>query len=192
MRILDYRHGPIFALLALCLEVSLSLQGSPARAQPIGTRHNTDLDFSQFESYAWSAPRTQEHARAADDPLLRNSPLDVSVRAAIESALTQRGLIRKDREPDLLLSYVAVLGDRVETPEARSNVPGSAEDLAGLPPTRQGTIVITLQLPDGTFAWSGVGRQKGQSLQNNEELIKRTSKLATRITSRYPPGHSRP
>ncbi len=191
LRTIVYPHAPIHAALALCLLLLPGLAVSTAHAQPIGTRHNTDLDFSQFSSYSWSVPDNIGESRDADDPLRRNSPLDLAVRAAIEGALAEKGLRREARRADLVLSYEAVLGDQVATEDSRSNVPISAEELAGVPPTRQGTMVITLQLPDGTFAWSGVGRQKGQSVDNVDELIKRASKLAVRIASRYPPGSSR-
>jgi hypothetical protein len=93
--------GPMLKIrLALSIPVLLALLATPAPLRAQKTSHDYDpgVDFSRFRTYAWTegkpAPEQFLHQRIV---------------AAIESQLAAKGLTRSDTDPDLYVTYHAVM-----------------------------------------------------------------------------------
>jgi hypothetical protein len=81
----------ILGLLAVILIASSSV----ARAQKVTVDYDKTVNFSNYNTYAWSEG-------AARNPIVKQMILD-----AIDSELTAKGLRKVDGNPDLQITFLA-------------------------------------------------------------------------------------
>ena len=68
-----------------------------------------DVDFSQYQSFAWAPKEVQE----VEDPILDSAIMDERVKAAVLSALVGRGFVENTDNPDMLVTYHSTSKDRI-------------------------------------------------------------------------------
>ena len=95
------------ALQRICLLVGLLMLNACA----ISPRSESakDVDFSQYQSFAWAPKEVQE----VEDPILDSAIMDERVKAAVLSALVSRGYVEDNDNPDMLVTYHTTSKDRI-------------------------------------------------------------------------------
>ena len=91
------------------LAVSVLLSVSAFAAEDIDIRAKEGVDFSQYETYAW----TSHEYLQANSPLREGAPLDRKIRGAADKLIQKNGFQRVEREesPDLMINYVGMGND---------------------------------------------------------------------------------
>ncbi len=70
-----------------------------------------NVDFSRYRTYAWMQPSV----KAGENPIYYNAIATQNVEQTIEGALSQRGLRRTERRPDLLVGYHFFVEEKTRT-----------------------------------------------------------------------------
>lgn len=176
-------------LLAGVLALALGLAaGSSALAMEVKTRHDPGIDFSAYETYVWKA----REGVAPEHPLAEGSLLDRKIRAKVDAVLAKAGLRRIDAgesEPDLRLSYVAVVEDELTIEGTKTEVaPGISwvgdPDAHAMIHHQTGTLVISAEdAAREQTVWSGWATEVARDV---EHLRKKAEKAATRIAKGFP------
>jgi hypothetical protein len=66
----------------------------------VKTEMDRTTNISTFKTYSWKAPDIKN-----DDSLYNNAMIDNTIKENIESELAQKGLSRKDQNPDIYVQY---------------------------------------------------------------------------------------
>ena len=78
-------------------------------AEEVEVRAKDGIDFSQFETYAW----TSHEYLQKNSPLREGGPLDQKIRRAADKLIQSSGFSRVERNesPDLMINYVGMGND---------------------------------------------------------------------------------
>lgn len=157
-----------------------------AWAQQVQYNYDRSADFSKYHTYNWMPSATNV------DQLT-----DQEIRRAIENQLAEKGLVRVENNPDLLVGYqltireqqqIETWGDTAWGPGWRR--PGWATTTVTSVPV--GTIVVDMYDPARhQLLWRGVGTKTLSSDSDPDKRAKRLEKGMAKLFKHYPPEEKR-
>lgn len=141
----------------VCLALLLSV--SVFAAEDVDIRAKDGVDFSQYETYAW----TSHDYLKADSPLREGAALDQKIRRAADKLIQGNGFNRVEREdsPDLMINYVGMGNDYFHaegiTKEIAPGVKWIGDPQAhSMRSYREGTLVFeVVDTATDEMIWSG-------------------------------------
>ncbi len=153
-----------------------------AWAQEVRYDYDRTADFSKYRTYNWIPSRTTV------DQLT-----DQEIRRAVDKQLAEKGLVRVEQNPDLLVDYqftvreqqqIETWGDPAWGPGWRS--PTWATTTVTSVPV--GTIVVDIFEPARRqLVWRGVGTRTIDPSGDPEKRAKRLDKGMAKLFKNYPP-----
>ena len=170
-------------ILGLCFLVAASLSA----AEPVDIRAKEGVDFSQYETYAW----TSHEYLAKDSPLREGGPLDTRIRGAADKLLRGRGYSAVGREdsPDLMINYVGMSNDYFEA-EGISKELASGVKWIGDPNAhsmrsyREGTLVFeVVDTATEEMVWSGWVTELAPTI---DKLRAKAEKATRKVFKHFP------
>jgi hypothetical protein len=161
--------------------------GSVSAGEPVDIRAKEGVDFSQYETYAW----TSHEYLAEDSPLREGGPLDTRIRGAADKQLRGRGFTEVSRQesPDLMINYVGMSNDYFEAEGiSKELVPGvkwiGDPNAHSMRSYREGTLVF--EVVDTTteeMVWSGWVTELAPTI---EKLQAKAEKATRKVFKHFP------
>lgn len=159
--------------------------------QKLKIDYDKSIDFRTFRTYTWA------ELNSAAMPLLR-----VNIVAAIDEHLAAKGLVKTERDADLIVTYAGALAGESNQGVGAPTYPG----YAGPPPSvdstmwtggggggvsvtyPKGTLIVELaDRKTGRITWRAVGSAKFESGKKHESLT-RINDLIDKMFEGYPPA----
>ncbi len=158
--------------------------------QKVKVDYDKSIHFGDFKTYAWA------ELNPAGMPLVRINIVD-----AIDAQLAAKGLVKAERNADLIVTYVGALAGETNQSVGAPTYPG----YAGPPPSvnstmwtgagggggsvsyPKGTLVVELMDPKaGRITWRAVGKTKLDMTKKRESLA-RINDLIEKMFEGFPP-----
>ena len=170
-------------ILGLCLLAA----GALLAADPVDIRAREGVDFSQYETYAW----TSHEYLDKDSPLREGGPLDGRIRSAADKLIESRGFTQVAREeaPDLMINYVGMGNDYFKaegvTKEIAPGVKWIGDPNAhSMRSYREGTLVFeVIDTASGEMIWSGWVTELAPTI---EKLQAKAEKATRKVFKHFP------
>jgi hypothetical protein len=177
-------------LTSLLLNSVVVLCVSVAFGQKVDVGFERDIDFKQFKTYSW----------APLDPV-RMPYLRLTIVSAIDTQLSQKGLMKVNNDGDVLVAYSSDMAIEASHGVSAPSYPG----YAGPPPSTsstmwtgsgtagsvaypKGTLVVELMDPHlGRIAWRAVGRLK-LDMERKSDSLNKVNDMIVRMFEKYPPA----
>ena len=161
--------------------------GALSAADPVDIRAKEGVDFSQYESYAW----TSHDYLDADSPLREGAPLDTQIRGAADKLMRSRGFTRVEREesPDLMINYVGMGKDYFQatgiTKEVAPGVKWIGDPNAhSMRSYREGTLVFeVVDTATDEMIWSGWVTELAPTI---DKLRAKAEKATRKVFKHFP------
>jgi len=156
-------------------------------AEPVDIRAKAGVDFSQYETYAW----TSHEYLIEGSPLREGAPLDQRIRGAADKLIKGRGFKRVEREesPDLMINYVGMSNDYFQaegiTKEIAPGVKWIGDVNAhSMRSYREGTLVFeVIDTKTEEMIWSGWVTELAPTI---EKLRSRAEKATRKVFKHFP------
>ncbi len=149
-------------------------------AQEVRYDYDRNADFSAYHTYNWMPGRTPV------DQLT-----DQEIRRAIDKQLAEKGLVRVDQNPDLLVAYQLTVREQQQI-ETWGDTgwgwrgPGWATTTVTSVPV--GTLVVDMYDPARRqLVWRGVGTKTIETSGDPQKRAKRLDKSMAKLLKHYPP-----
>ena len=167
--------------------VAVLAAGMLAAAADVDVRTMAGVDFSAFETYAWTSHDYLDKA----SPLREGAPLDTKIRSAADKLLASRGFQRvsRDQSPDLLINYVGMADDYFQVEGVTKEIaPGikwiGDPNAHSMRSYREGTLVFEVVDTDsGDMVWSGWVSELAPTVQ---KLQDKAEKATQRVFRNFP------
>ncbi len=139
------------------------------------------VDVNKFKSYAWIAT-----AQILNDPQGRWEPpdfdADAEIRFLIDREMRKRGVSQVDRNPDMLVAYIA--GVDMAALELRHD---PKQDMDVLENSPKGALAVIFISPiNGKALWAGVAVANVQTERSGEETKKRLDFAVSEMFGKLP------
>jgi len=164
---------------ARCFVLVSILTISGVAAQEVALDYDRATDFTQYKTFGWSL--AQEPAK--------NPANHIRITRAVETGLAARGVIKAtDGAPDLLLTYVGKVGDKVKLTSKNAGgywEPSNLRTTVDVGKVKAGTLI--LEMADARrkeVVWRGVATTIGIRPELMEEEIQAAVK---KLLEGYPP-----
>lgn len=156
-------------------------------ADPVEIRAKQGVDFSRYETYAWTSHEYLEK----DSPLREGAPLDRQIRDAADKRIERNGFTRVEREesPDLMINYVGMGNDYFQaegiTKEIAPGVKWIGDPQAhSMRSYQEGTLVFeVIDTETEEMVWSGWVTELAPSI---EKLRAKAEKATRRVFKHFP------
>lgn len=167
--------------LAYLLPAVLCLSGVIS-AQKVTYNYDRGADFSRYRTYQWV------QMSGAQAP---NQLLDQQIRRAVDEELAQKGLVRSDSNPDLLVAYQTAV-----RPQQEINTWGDASPWGwgtGMAQTtvttvEVGTLVLDMYDPaQRQLVWRGSATKTLDPSSDPDKNYKNLQKAVDKLLKHYPP-----
>jgi len=150
-----------------------------AFAQRITTEFDETVDFSKFKTFA-----IRDGQLRSPSPALNSELTKKHLEAAIESALTAKGLTKATGPSDLNVFYTMGSLRRVETEAFPAGWRGRGTRVARVPNT-EGNLIIDLRDPTTrSLVWRSVATEEKN---NPAEVAKKLNDMVKKSIAKYPP-----
>jgi len=147
----------------------------------VDTQAAPGVDINKFESYAWIAtaqilndPQGQWEPRAFD--------ADAEIRFLIDRELRKRGVSEVERNPDMLVAYIA--GVDMEALELKQDPKQDMEVLQNNP--KGALAVIFISPVNGKALWAGRAVANVEGKRSSEETKKRLDYAVSEMFGKLP------
>jgi hypothetical protein len=139
------------------------------------------VDVNAFKSYAWIAT-----AQILNDPQgqwePRNFDADAEIQFLIDRELRKRGVIQVERNPDMLVAYIA--GVDMETLELKED---PQQDMQVLQNNPKGALAVIFLSPvNGRAMWAGVATANVEGQRSTEDTKKRLDYAVSEMFRKLP------
>jgi hypothetical protein len=156
-------------------------------ADPVEIRAKEGVDFSLYETYAWTAHEYLDK----DSPLREGAPLDQRIRGAADKLIAGRGFERVEREetPDLMINYVGMGKDYFQATGITKEVAPGVKWIGdphshSMRSYREGTLVFeVIDTETGEMVWSGWVTELAPTI---EKLRSRAEKATRKVFKHFP------
>ena len=156
-------------------------------AEDVEVRAKDGVDFSQYETYAWTSHEYLEK----DSPLREGAPLDNQIRGAADKYIERNGFKRVEREesPDLMINYVGMGNDYFKaegvTKEISPGVKWIGDPNAhSMRSYREGTLVFeVVDTKTDVMVWSGWVTELAPSIA---KLQAKAEKATRKVFKHFP------
>lgn len=156
-------------------------------AEEVEIRAKDGVDFSQYETYAWTSHEYLEK----DSPLREGAPLDTQIRGAADRMIERNGFKRVEREesPDLMINYVGMGNDYFQakgvTKEIAPGVKWIGDPNAhSMRSYREGTLVFeVIDTKTDAMVWSGWVTELAPSIA---KLQAKAEKATRKVFKHFP------
>ena len=150
-----------------------------AFAQQITTEFDQAVDFGKVKTFA-----IRDGQLRSPSPALNTELTKKRVEAAIERALTAKGLTKASGNSDVNVFYTLGSLRQVETETFPAGRRGLGTRVATVPNT-EGTLVIDLRdATTGSLVWHGVATEKEP---NPAKLAEKLDDMVKKVIAKYPP-----
>ena len=169
-----------YRIRRLIVAVGLSvLCARAAVAQRITTEFDETVDFSKFKTFA-----VRNGQLRSPNPALNSELTKKRVEAAIERALTAKGLTKATDSSDLNVFYTLGSIGRVETETYPAGWRGLRTRVARVP-YAEGNLVIDLRDPTTrSLVWRGIATEEKP---NAAKLTEKLDDMVKKSIAKYPP-----
>ena len=173
-------HSIIVAVFTACL-VSGCASTTLTKDIDVDTQAAPGVDINKFKSYAWIAT-----AQILNDPQgqwePRNFDADAEIRHLIDRELRKRNVSQVDRNPDMLVAYIA--GVDMEALELKEDPQQDMEVLQNNP---KGALAVLFISPvNGKALWAGVAVSNVEGKRSSEETKKRLDYAVSEMFRKLP------
>jgi hypothetical protein len=167
--------------LKLLLPAVLCLSGL-VLAQKVVYNCDRSADFSRYKTYSWVRVPGSE---------ARDQLLDQQIRQAIDQTLAEKGLVRTDSKPDLLVEYQTIV-----RPEQQIDTWGDTGPWGWGPGMVQTTVstvdvgTLVLDMYDPTqrrLVWRGTATKTLKPSSDPDKNLKNLEKAVDKLLKDYPP-----
>jgi hypothetical protein len=139
------------------------------------------VNVNKYTSYAWVGT-----AQILNDPQgqwePRNFDADAEIRHLIDRELRKRGVSQVDRNPDMLVAYIA--GVDMEALELKED---PKQDMKVLQNNPKGALAVIFISPvNGKAMWAGVAVAKVEGKRSSEETKKRLDYAVSEMFRKLP------
>lgn len=156
-------------------------------ADPVEIRAKEGVDFSRFETYAW----TSHEYLDMESPLREGAPLDRQIRGAADKLIAGKGFNRVEREesPDLMINYVGMSSDYFQATGITKEVAPGVKWIGdphshSMRSYREGTLVFeVIDVETGEMVWSGWVTELAA---NVDKLRSRAEKATRKVFKHFP------
>ena len=158
-------------------------------AESVDVRAKEGVDFSVYETYAWTSHDYLDQA----SPLREGAPLDTKIRGAADKLIQSNGFrqVGRDESPDLLINYVGMADDYFQaegvTKEIAPGVKWIGDPNAhSMRSYREGTLVFeVVDTKTEEMVWSGWVSDLAPTVQKlQDKAEKATRKVFRHFPSR--------
>jgi hypothetical protein len=185
----------VFALM-LCAVAGASVG---ARVK-VRTEFDPKADFSRLKTFAWPADgygQVKMGLTKDDDPEALRKRFEPTLIAAVEEALTAKGLVKAapGQAPDCLVAYFALVSLNTSAQTVGQFLPSTVA--WGMPPFlattsslkifEQGSVVVDVMTPDKQPMWRGVAQAEMHREKPDAERQKRVRATIADILKQFPP-----
>ncbi len=156
-------------------------------AKPVEIRAQEGVDFSGFQSYAW----TSHEYLDKDSPLREGAELDRKIRGAADKLLKKRGFQRVEREesPDLMINYVGMGNDYFQADGITKEIAPGVKWIGdphshSMRSYREGTLVFeVIDTASEEMVWSGWVTELAPSIA---KLRAKAEKATQKVFKHFP------
>lgn len=156
-------------------------------AEEVEIRAKEGVDFSQYETYAWTSKEYLEK----DSPLREGGPLDTQIRGAADKLIGRNGFTRVEREesPDLMINYVGMGKDYFQATGITKEVAPGVKWIGDphshtMRSYREGTLVFeVVDMATEEMVWSGWVTELAPTI---EKLRSRAEKATRKVFKHFP------
>ena len=167
--------------------VILLLAGVAFAAEPVDIRAKDGVDFSKYETYAW----TSHEYLVEGNPLREGAPLDRQIRGAADKLIKSKGFTRVEREesPDLMINYVGMGSDHLETEGITQEIAPGVKWIGdvnahSMRSYREGSLVFeVIDTKTEEMIWSGWVTELAPTI---EKLQAKAEKATRKVFKHFP------
>ena len=174
-----------------CATSLLALLFAACSSYDIHHDYDVEADFSRYRTWGWM-PAAPEAAQDVDAARASNSLVDRRIRAAVDAALTAKGLTADETAPDVLVVYHTGLKDKVDITDWGYSYSGTYWGWAGRDIDAQnyteGTLIVDLvDASSRQLVWRGSATGVVDPARTPEERERAVREIVAKMFDKYPP-----
>lgn len=188
----------MFPIAKLSALAAIVIVGACGRSIEVQTMAAPDAGLSALHTFRMlpGPARRDGGVSGADDPMIRNSIANRTLRERIATAFVNRGYIVDERGADFGVAFYATAQAKLDVTSWDYGYPFRPRSGLYGPPAQmitqytEGSVIIDVVKPGtGELLWRGVG--KAELLDGPDRNLEQLAKAAEAIVSRFPHGTTR-